>query len=82
MLDDVRSSTLGNEPVRSGDEVVARVTSGGIGYSVERSIAYAYLPVALAEPGTEVQVEVFGEWTPARVVPEPIFDPHGERIRA
>ena len=35
---------LGNEPVRVGGAVVGRVTSGGQGYAVERSIAYAYLP--------------------------------------
>ena len=44
VLDDPRSVALGNEPVRVEGEVVGRVTSGGYGYTVERSIAYAYLP--------------------------------------
>ncbi len=82
VLADPRSVALGNEPVRAGDEVVARVTSGGQGYTVERSIAYAYLPIALAEPGTELAVEVFGDWVPATVAPEPLYDPKGDRIRA
>ena len=43
-LDDPRSVALGNEPVRVGGEIVGRVTTGGYGYTVERSIAYAYLP--------------------------------------
>ena len=43
-LEDARSVVLGNEPVRCAGEVAGRVTSGGYGYSVERSIAYAYLP--------------------------------------
>ena len=43
-LADPRSVALGNEPVRVGDEIAGRVTSGGYGYTVERSIAYAYLP--------------------------------------
>ena len=43
-LDDPRSVALGNEPVRVDGEVAGRVTSGGYGYSVERSIAYAHLP--------------------------------------
>jgi 4-methylaminobutanoate oxidase (formaldehyde-forming) len=51
-LADPRSSTLGNEPVRAGGEIVARVTSGGIGYTVGASIAYAYLPPELAVTGT------------------------------
>ena len=44
VLDDPRSVALGNEPVRVDGEVCGRVTSGGYGYTVERSIAYAYLP--------------------------------------
>ena len=35
---------LGHEPVRVNDEILGRVTTGGYGYTVERSIAYAYLP--------------------------------------
>jgi glycine cleavage system T protein len=82
LLDDPRSSTLGNEPVRSADEIVSRVTSGGIGYTVARSIAFAYLPAALARVGSRLEVEVFGEWIGAEVAREPLHDPKGERIRA
>ena len=65
----------------SDDDLVGRVTSGGYGYTVERSIAYAYLP-AEHGVGTEVAVEIFGEWVPGVVAEEPLFDPKGERIRA
>ena len=81
-LADPRSIALGNEPVRVGGEIVGRVTSGGYGYTVERSIAYAYLPAAAAEPGTAVEVEIFGRWVEGEVASEPLFDPKGERIRA
>jgi glycine cleavage system T protein len=82
MLADPRSSTLGNEPVRAEGDVVARVTSGGIGYTVGASIAYAYLPLDLAVTGRTVEVEVFGEWIGADVADEPLYDPRGERIKA
>jgi 4-methylaminobutanoate oxidase (formaldehyde-forming) len=82
VLADPSSSTLANEPVRAGGDVVARVTSGGIGYTVGASIAYAYLPTELAVTGTAVDVEVFGEWIGAEVADEPLYDPRGERIRA
>ena len=49
--------------------------------TVERSIAYAYLPAEHAEPGSEVAVEVFGEWVEGEVAAEPLFDPRGTRIR-
>ena len=80
-LDDPRAIALGSEPVRVHDEPVGRVTSGGYGYTVERSIAYAYLP-AEHGVGTEVEIEIFGEWIPGTVAEEPLFDPRGERIRA
>ena len=44
LLEDPRSVALGNEPVRIGGEICGRVTTGGYGYTVERSIAYAYVP--------------------------------------
>jgi glycine cleavage system aminomethyltransferase T len=81
-LADPRSVALGNEPVRIEREVRGRVTTGGYGYTVERSIAYAYLPPEHAEPGTPVAVEIFGEWNDGEVAGEPLFDPKGERIRA
>jgi glycine cleavage system aminomethyltransferase T/glycine/D-amino acid oxidase-like deaminating enzyme len=81
-LDDPRSVALGNEPVFHGGRVVARVTSGGTGYTVGRSIAFAYLPVELSEPGFRFEVDVFGELIGAESVSDPIWDPAGERIRA
>jgi glycine cleavage system aminomethyltransferase T/glycine/D-amino acid oxidase-like deaminating enzyme len=80
-LDDPRAVALGSEPVRVGEELVGRVTSGGYGYSVEQSIAYAYVP-ARYEVGTEVAVEIFGEWVGGEIASEPLYDPQGERVRA
>ncbi len=72
---------LGGEPVRIGADVAGRVTSGGYGYSVERSIAYAYLPLDAA-PGTSVDIDVFGRWVGADVVPEPPIDAANRRVRS
>jgi glycine cleavage system aminomethyltransferase T/glycine/D-amino acid oxidase-like deaminating enzyme len=82
VLEDPRRVALGNEPVRVGDEIVGRVTTGGYGYTVERSIAYAYVPTASAEPGTPVAVEIFGRWVEGEIAAEPLFDQAGERIRS
>jgi glycine cleavage system aminomethyltransferase T/glycine/D-amino acid oxidase-like deaminating enzyme len=82
LLEDPRSVALGNEPVQIGGEIRGRVTTGGYGYTVERSIAYAYLPPDRADPGTALAVEIFGRWIEGEVAPEPLFDPKGERIRA
>ena len=82
VLDDPRAVASGNEPVRVDGQVAGRVTSGGYGYTVERSIAYAYLPPEHAETGTEVGVEIVGEWVGGQVAAEPLYDPGGERVRA
>jgi glycine cleavage system aminomethyltransferase T/glycine/D-amino acid oxidase-like deaminating enzyme len=81
VLGDPRSVALGSEPVRIDDRIVGRVTSGGYGYTVERSIAYAYVPTEDAVAGRPVAVEIFGEWIRGVVADEPLFDPKGERIR-
>jgi glycine cleavage system aminomethyltransferase T/glycine/D-amino acid oxidase-like deaminating enzyme len=80
-LHDPRRVVLGGEPVRVGQLPVGRVTSGGFGYSVERSIAYAYLPVELAAPGTPVEVDLFGDWVTGCVASAPLLDPSGVRVR-
>jgi 4-methylaminobutanoate oxidase (formaldehyde-forming) len=80
-LDDPRSVALGNEPVAVDGRVVGRVTTGGYGYTVEKSIAYAYVPPPFAEPGTEVAIDVFGRWIGGRVVAEPLYDPAGQRVK-
>jgi glycine cleavage system aminomethyltransferase T len=36
----------------------------------------------LAEVGTEVSIEVFGDWVDAEVVDDPLWDPSGARIRS
>ncbi|MCA9878614.1 MAG: FAD-dependent oxidoreductase [Thermomicrobiales bacterium] len=81
-LRDNASVVMGKEPVRAGDEVVGYVTSAGYGYSVEESLAYAWLPRNLAQPGTEIVIEYFGQDIPATVVAEPRWDPEGKRLRA
>jgi 4-methylaminobutanoate oxidase (formaldehyde-forming) len=81
VLADPRSIALGSEPVRVAGSLVGRVTSGGYGFTVASSIAYAYLP-AEHEIGTEVAVEIFGSWVEGEVAAEPLFDPAGERVRA
>jgi glycine cleavage system aminomethyltransferase T/glycine/D-amino acid oxidase-like deaminating enzyme len=81
VLDDPRSVALGSEPVRVDGDAVGRVTSGGYGYSVGRSIAYAYLPAVSSTPGRPVEVEIFDEWVAGEVAAEPLFDPKGERVR-
>ena len=72
---------LGGEPVRIDGQVVGRITSGGFGYTVDKPIAFAYLP-ADTPIGAELAVELFGEWVSGAVERDPLFDPKGLRIKA
>ena len=81
VLDDPRSVCLGNEPVRIDGDIAGRVTSGGYGFAVGASIAYAYLPPSVAI-GSRGDIDVFGEWIGFEVAREPLWDPSGERIRS
>lgn len=81
-ISDSRTIALGKEPIRSGDKIIGWVASGGYGYSVGMSLAYAYLPVEYSKPGTGLSVEFFGTQVEADVVRSPLWDPKGERIKA
>ena len=72
----------GRQPVRDGAAVldadgseVGRVTSGGHSPSTGHPIAMAYVPTALAAPGTTVQLSQRGKVHSATVTAMP-FVPH------
>ncbi|TGS86008.1 aminomethyl transferase family protein, partial [Mesorhizobium sp. M2D.F.Ca.ET.178.01.1.1] len=64
-------------------QIVGETTSGGWGHRVDKSIALGMLRADLTEPGTTVEVEIFGERFKAIVQKdEPLWDPKNERLRA
>ncbi|MEO5867880.1 MAG: glycine cleavage system aminomethyltransferase GcvT [Sphingomonas sp.] len=72
----------GKQPVREGAVVldadgseVGKVTSGGFAPTLGQPIAMAYVPVAMAEPGTVIQLNQRGKVHQATVAPMP-FVPH------
>ena len=64
-------------------KVVGETTSGGWGHRIDKSIALGMLQADLTAPGTELEVEIFGERRPAVVQEDqPLWDPANERVRA
>ena len=64
-------------------KIVGETTSGGWGYRVNASIAFGMLRTELAVPGTEIEVEIYGERCRAVVQEDqPLWDATNERIRA
>ncbi len=69
--------------VWSGGEIVGETTSGGWGHRVNKSIAYGMIRPDLATPGTELEVEIYGQKCRAVVQEDqPLWDPENARIRA
>ena len=66
-----------------GDTLVGETTSGAWGYRVNASVALAMLRPDLTEPGTELEVEIYGERRRAVVQQDqPLWDPENERLKA
>ncbi len=63
----------GHEAIFADGRAVALTLSTGYGHRVGKSIALAFLPVELAEPGTALEVEVLGERLTATVVRMPLY---------
>jgi dimethylglycine dehydrogenase len=63
-------------------ERVGETTSGDWGHRVGASLAIGMIRSDLAEPGTEVDIDIYGEMHKARVHEMPFWDPKNERIRA
>jgi aminomethyltransferase len=57
-------------------EPVGVVTSGNLAPTLQRGIAFAFLPPEVAE-GAEVVVDIRGTDAAARVVPTPFYRPGG-----
>jgi dimethylglycine dehydrogenase len=67
----------------SGGKIVGETLSGGWGHRVDKSIALGMIRADLAEPGSTVEVEIFGDRFKAVVQKdEPLWDPKNERLRA
>jgi 4-methylaminobutanoate oxidase (formaldehyde-forming) len=70
----------GGEAVHVDGRVVGRVRSSAFGFTVGRTIAFAYLPADLGD-GT-MGVEVFGDVVAAEVAADVLLDPEGKRVRS
>jgi dimethylglycine dehydrogenase len=73
---------LGSEPVYTDGKIVGVITGGGYGHTVGQNLAFAYVPPALAAPGTALQVEMLGNLVEAEVQATALYDSRNERLRA
>jgi len=81
VVDADNAEAMGDEPVYIGDEIVGRVTSGGYGHHLGKSLAMGYLKAEAAKPDTRVEIAILGERRQAEAVRIPLYDPGNEKPR-
>ncbi len=72
---------VGKEAILDGEKVIGLVTTGGFGHTVKKPIAYGYLPIQYAKPGTRLQIEVAAKRYEAIVEKEPLYDPENLKVK-
>ena len=72
----------GNEPVYHNNKIVGVVTSGGFGFRVNKSLAFAYVDVEIASNVKEFEIEIQGIKRKALVLDEAVYDPMNKRLRS
>ncbi|XP_062410583.1 dimethylglycine dehydrogenase, mitochondrial [Sardina pilchardus] len=71
----------GNETIWHNGKVVGNTTSGCYSYTAQQSLAFGYLPIALANVGQKVEVELLNRKYPAMVIQEPLVLTEPTRTR-
>ncbi len=71
----------GGEPIHKNGRYVGRVTSGAYGFSVAESIALGYVNAADMDGDDRYEISLLGQRRMARLLPAPLFDPKGVRLR-
>ena len=72
----------GNEPVYYNDKIVGVVTSGGYGFRVKKSLAFAYVNSDLATEGQEFLISIQGQKRKAKVLHLPAYDPENKKLKS
>ena len=62
------------------DNIVGVITSGGYGFRVKKSLAFAYVQADLAKAGIELSVKILGSFRKAIVLNEMAYDPKNARL--
>ena len=82
-IDSSDADAWGYEPIWLEDEFAGYVTSGAYGHTVGKSLALAYVKTQFLESShNEFSVHIVDERRPARIIPEPPYDPSGSLMRS
>ena len=71
-----------DEAVLKDGEAVGYITSGSYAHHVKQSMAMAYVSSDYAAEGSELDVEILGEFYKITVQGAPLYDPEGAKMRS
>jgi dimethylglycine dehydrogenase len=72
----------GSEAIYKDGEIVGRVTSGGYGWRVGKSLALAMIRPDLAVENAEFEIAILGKRHKATLIPDSPFDPENTALRS
>ena len=76
---------LGKEPIflqQQGGRCIGYTSSANYGHTIQKSLAYAYLPLAQSEQGTKLWVDYLGTRHQATIEPTICYDEKGQKLRS
>ena len=76
------ADAMGNEPVYHKNKIVGVVTSGGYGFRVKKSLAFAYVKSDLVNTGTELEIEIQGQRKKTKILDSVVYDSDNQRLKA
>ncbi len=71
-----------NEAVVKDGKSIGYITSGGFAHYVKKSVAYSYLDEEILKTNEKFQVEINGNFYNSTIIKEPLYDPHGTKMRS
>jgi len=81
-VDADQADCLGNEPVYIDGQLAGLTSSGGYGFAVEKSLAFAYLKPSLLRNSARIEIVIRGDRRAAQVLTQPAWDPKNQRLRS
>ena len=69
------------DPVVVGSNPIGRVTSARLSPTIGKGFGLAWVPVEMAQEGSQIEIFIDGKSWPAEVTLQPIYDPDGARLR-
>ena len=72
----------GSEALFKGDDLIGRVTSGGYGFRIGKSLALGLVMPEYAQPGVTLEIEILGTRHATTVLEESPYDPENIALRS